>query len=214
MVILKSSAELFLWVFVLVFSALFVFLAPAPSAPRSEELPLGRRRRRGCEVERARSQPLSPADRSPRRTALACSVKDTCAGGTGTAALLSKERLPEHPLRGFLALWDFPPCRERKLWDPAQRCLACRCVRACQVGQLSLLYTNHAGPRPWPPPSVALSSLLRHTEREFKPGQQQKVPFFFGCRVGEGLEATPLSRSPAEPSWRAGGDRRRSGSAS
>lgn len=87
-------------------------------------------------------------------------------------------------------------------------------VRACQVGQLSLLYTNHAGPRPWPPPSVALSSLLRHIEREFKPGQQQKVPFFFGCRVGEGLEATPLSRSPAEPSWRAGGDRRRSGSAS
>lgn len=163
-------------------------------------------------MERARSQPLSPADRSPRRTALACSAEDTCAGGTGTASLLSKERLPEHPLRGFLALWDFSLSGAEAV--ESRTALLGLPVRACQVGQLSLLYTNHAGPRPWPPPSVALSALLRHTEREFKSGQQQKAPFFFGCRVEEGLKATPLSRSPAEPSWRAGGDRRRSGSAS
>lgn len=161
-------------VFVLVFSALFVFLAPAPSAPRSEELPLGRRRRRGCEVERARSQPLSPADRSPRRTALACSAEDTCAEGTGTASLLSKERLPEHPLQGFLALGDFPVSGAEAV--ESRTALLGLLVRACQVGQLSLLYTNHAGPRPWPPPAVALSSLFRHTEREFKPWQHQKVP--------------------------------------
>lgn len=164
-------------------------------------------------MERARSPPLSPADRRPRRRALACSAEDTCAGGTGTASLLSKERLREHPLQGFLALWDFPMSGAEAV--ESRTALLGPLVPACQVGQFSLLYTNHAGPRPWPPPSVALSALLRHTEREFTPGRQQKkVPFSFGCRVGGGLESTPLSRTPAEPSWRAGGDRRRSGSAS
>lgn len=105
----------------------------------------------GCEVERARSQPLSPADRSPGRTTLAYSAKDTCAGGTGTASLLSKERLPEHPLQGFLALWDFPL---RRAGAVESRTLPLGLpVRACQVGQLNLFHTNHAGPRPWPPPS-------------------------------------------------------------
>jgi hypothetical protein len=210
---LKSSAELFIGFRPRLLGTFRFFLAPAPSAPRSEELPLGRRRRRGCEVERARSQPLSPADRSPRRTALACSAEDTCAAGTGTASLLSKERLREHPLQGFLALWDFPLSGAEAV--ESRTALPGLPGRACQVGQLSLLYTNHTGPRPWPPLSVASSALLKHAEREFKPGQQQKkVPFSFGCRVGGGLEATPLSRPPAEPSWWAGGDRRRPGSAS
>ena len=113
------------------------FLGPAPSAPRSLELP-GRGGDSGG-LGRERSKPLSPADRSPRHAALACSAEDTCSGGTGEASRLPKRGSRSDSIPGSPGL-------------PRDRSGSCGIPRrtdgpaagACQVGQPGRPYPHQA----------------------------------------------------------------------
>ncbi|XP_013364667.1 PREDICTED: putative DNA helicase ino80 [Chinchilla lanigera] len=129
----------------------------------------------GVGVERARSELLSPADRSPRRAALACSAEDTCAGGTGSLPL-PQERL-ERPLPAPCHSRT-PPGPERELRSPAPRFLACPAVRAKWANSAAPTLTTPV-PRPWPPPSPVLLALHRHRK-----GLKTCQPFGAGSPLG------------------------------
>lgn len=112
---------------------------PAPSAPQGLELP---RRSGDSGSGEGRSQPLSPADRSPRRAALAVSAEDTCSGGTGDASRLPGRGSRSAPIPGSPGLplarsgscgiprrtagsagWSSPTGTARPSLPSARRCL-------------------------------------------------------------------------------------------
>lgn len=132
---------------------------PRASSERTPErgAPWERRRRRGWGLGREHSQPLSPAYRSPRRAAFACTAEDTCSGGTGEASRLPRRGSRSAPVPCSSGL---PQALGRSCGIPSRT--AGLPAGACQVGQLGrpTLTTTVSGPSP--PPSPAFTALDRN----------------------------------------------------